>query len=530
MKKLLILLLLATCSIIAQTTRVKKTTYSVSFPYDKEDGGVYMFDYNDEILTLKVSGKTITYQKFNTEKPKETLHKVYNTKDIFPKNWVWEGAEHYEDVLYIFYSSYEGKKTKRERLYVLKLNVEDGKFEEGFNKLLITTNHKVSNNMYSPKIGPINGFNGADKFNITSQDNGIIVRYKKIPLKKQNSRNNDIYGYQVFDNKLEKIWENVYTMPYTETQMKIMDYILDDDFNIYILVNKTEDKKRKDDNYNLEVFKYSKDSKEAVISELKIADKFITNIGLFKGYNNNIVCAGYYSDGGRKSGVNGVVYFNIDHSGKIIKQNSFEFPVELLNEYARGKEERKNNRKEKKDEADYLGLKLEKLFFDEDGAITILGEHFHIKTNNTGKHTSYYYHFYDVLATKIDANGNILWTVKVPKRQIGLNRTATLGFKHVFANDSHYIIYLDNIKNKDLPKDETPVKHTGGQGGYLVIAKINDEDGSMKKEYVFNTRKVKNKYGVSDFDQNAMIQINNALFMQFTKGKSDEIMIKVNLD
>jgi len=79
---------------------------------------------------------------------------------------------------------------------------------------------------------------------------------------------------------------------------------------------------------------------------------------------------------------------------------------------------------------------------------------------------------------------------KITKNQRGTKGKGGMSYKYFNANNNHYIVFLDNVKNIDLPIDKEPKQHTDGQGGYLTTVKISDADGELKKETILNAREV----------------------------------------
>lgn len=97
------------------------------------------------------------------------------------------------------------------------------------------------------------------------------------------------------------------------------------------------------------------------------------------------------------------------------------------------------------------------------------------------------YYYNDILATKIDAQGNFKWFCKIPKSQRGTNGRGTMSYKLISDSTGYYFLYLDNLKNLNLGEGETPKTHVDGLGGQVFVSKI-DNAGKVKKEVVFNTR------------------------------------------
>lgn len=539
MKKILLLLILISFNSYSQKSLSNDYDYNVSKAYKAIDGEKYFFNYGDEIIVVKRDKNNILVQKFSTDKPTELKHTEYSISDLFPKNWVMEGVEQIDDVVYLFYSSYEGKETLNERLYAKKITFKDGIFEDGFDKQIIGMNGKVANNLQSARASRFTfnySFNGNDKFQIAKSNNRIVAKYRRVS-KEIKDKNLEIIGMQVFDKDLEKVWENDFTMPYPDDQIKLLDYTMDNNANVYALIKKYDDGSKKDKkdkkdgtaNYHMELFKFSKESKDAVITKIVVGDKFLEEVGIFKGPQNTMFCGGYFSDGGRKSGVNGIFYFKIDADGSLIEQKTFEIPLDILNQNESNKTERKNNKNEDKDKADYKNLDLNRIYFQSDGTITFFGEEIFAKEVKSRNGSYYIYHNDDILVSQISASGEMAWTVKIPKRQISGQTGYGISFTHFYKNGNHYLIYLDNVKNIDLPKDELPATHTEGQGGYLTAVKI-DSRGDYTKGSILDLRNVKGNIELSNFDKEAIIaDSENNFYIEFSKSKKEDVLVKVEL-
>jgi len=543
-KQLLALMCLLTIgSVTAQVKLSKDYSYSTSKPYKVFDGNKYYFDNDDYIIAFKIHKKKILTQKLDVETLKEVSRTEYDAKDLFPKNWVLEGVTQIENDIYIYYSSWEGGKIKNERLFAKKIDFETGKFVEGFDKKIVTIDGKVAG--VTVKNGGAYSFNMqvVDKFDIIKVDgaSNFLVKYRRKPKKKNDKKSKDIIGLKVFDAELNEIWGSDFTMPYTERQMDLLDYAIDTEGNIYALVKKfhddsNKDKKKQGINYHLELFTYAKNSKSLSTTKVNLGDTYVSDVGLYINDDKEIFCAGYYKKLNSKSGVDGAFVFKTDDIENITDKIFHEIPVEILNQYVKKKVAKKNNRKDKKGKSNYESLSLRKLFFHEDGGITIIGEQYYVKahtrTSSQGNvRTTYTYHYNDILVSKINASGDLDWMRKIPKKQKGINSgQGGMSFTHFFTNDSHYLLYLDNIKNIKLPLDKAPAYHTNKMGGYLTACKINDNTGDVSKGAIFDSRRLKGGLAAFQFETDRIMQTkNNEFVIEVYKKKKQDILIKVKI-
>jgi hypothetical protein len=135
----------------------------------------------------------------------------------------------------------------------------------------------------------------------------------------------------------------------------------------------------------------------------------------------------------------------------------------------------------------------------EDGSSLLVGEQHYIIQHTTRNangvtQTTYTYHYNDILAVKIDADGELEWMKKLGKKQTGSSGQGGMSYKYMKGNGAHYFIFLDNVKNLDLALDERPAGHSDGAGGFLTAYKIDDATGAVSKVSLFDLRDV---YGIN---------------------------------
>jgi hypothetical protein len=103
-------------------------------------------------------------------------------------------------------------------------------------------------------------------------------------------------------------------------------------------------------------------------------------------------------------------------------------------------------------------LVLDEIIQKENGGVVVVGEQFWVSTETVqsanGTRTTTRYNYHDIVLVSVNAEGNIEWNVKVPKRQLaaapGRSRPYTANFKSytsVIVGASIYLIFNDNPKN-----------------------------------------------------------------------------------
>ena len=194
---------------------------------------------------------------------------------------------------------YTGKFIKTVRKFIKSIHYFENHFSFALKwfsfltqKLMFQVDGKIAGTM-TRSGGFMGGFSLSvqDKFDIfrSYDKKNILVQYRKKPEVKNDKKSFDIIGLAAFDNMLNEISNREVTMPYTERRMNNLDYQLDNDGNLYLLVkvfhdDSNDDKKKKKDvvaNYHLELFLIKNGSVKIEISKFENKEKFITKLWIF---------------------------------------------------------------------------------------------------------------------------------------------------------------------------------------------------------------------------------------------------------
>lgn len=525
---IIILTLLCCCFLNAQNSLSKDYAYTIGEPYENIEGvinGYWPFYYttkDNQIMAVKANRKQLVVQKFDAE----NLNLI-SSEEItdLPKNKMQEKIVALNNKYYYFYSSWSGKKTKHERLYYKEINFEKGTFSDQ-PTLLVDIPEKIKS------------YFGLDKFDIkTSGDSTkLMVKHTKIPKIKNNKNSFELIELHVFDKDLNPIWSKEYKIPHSETKTRIIDYKVSSYGDVYILSkvfhdNSEKDKKRGKDgarNYHMEIYKISKDSEN--ILKLDLDDKYINGTSLHLNKTGKFTVTGFYTQGNVKeryidNDTDGVFIFKFDKDDNLIYKKTHEIPTSILKQYESDKTKKKLNKKESKNEAEFTNLVPQYLGINNTG-ITLIGEQFFV-TEYKGRFRQ---HYHDMLITKLDNKGDLLLMKKLPKKQKrGKEETLKeLSFTYFLSNDNHHLIFLDNIKNIDLPLNKVPHLHIGGYGGYLMTYKISDDNSTVSKDAIFDTNKVGENELEIDYINERLIRISENEFIIEVLSKKKNRLIKIS--
>lgn len=503
-------------------------------PYAKIDVPTknYFSDGKGNALSIKSDEKRVIIQRYNALTLQEVSKKTY---DDFPTDKEVQRILRLGDRLFYIFSS-EGD--KNESLFSREVNMEDGTF--GVTQTLISTTSEINYLYEVPKGMKVLGVSGPDpvRFEIfKSFDNTrLLIRYRLKPKTYDDSKNRDVLGFYVFNTSLEKQWGGEVEMPYTEKEMNNLTCSVTKDGEAFMLayINKSK---------QIELLNITNDL-NVKISPIKVKGVFtLQELKLRETADGNLVYVGYYTNGleykfdfnggNISTTTNGILALTIDHTGNILENFQFEFPIAIVNQYESEKQVIENQEREKEAKAGIPDLRLRALELNEDGSTIVIGERqyrtYQSMSMGPTVNQSVNFNYGSIVAAKFDKVGKLLWMKKIPKMQSGVSGQGGMGIKYIKGIDVHYILYLDNIKNIDLAPDQVPKKHLDDMGGFLTAYKIDDATGNIEKHPILNTRDVKGKE-ISQFRVSRIVNVSEKVFMlEVSMNMKKDALIKINL-
>ncbi len=384
---------------------------------------------------------------------------------------------------------------------------------------------------------------GGHQQNVTlfesTDTNKIGVRIQLPKKSKNDAKNKFEYILTMYDGNLNKLWENKYEMPYTEKKMDIYDEHLDTEGNLLHLCRVYDDnseKNVKDNkiNYHFEIIKEGKNQVDPVIIPFKFDERYVQQINIFEDLNKQVNICGYY---GAKTStgkiiqssttVEGAFLLRLDNTeNKLvpIKKGMYEISDEIIKQFESKRTQKalEKNKEKGKGTAE-ANLELRAIFYDESGAITIIGEQFYITTytvtNGKSTYTVTVYHYEDIIVQRIDSNGELAWCRKIPKTQVNAG-----GFKAMPTPDGINLFYMDNEKNLNLKPDEAPAVHSTGGRGILVCSSISN-NGEVRKVKIKDTRQDR-----ENLDIYYTTKVSDNSFLTTTRNRKDYKLVLMTFE
>jgi hypothetical protein len=538
MKKLTVLFLLFSSVVIAQDVKTSKEfLIDVGTPYLVIDAPVKRyFSFEDKVMSIKVRGADIKVQLFdaNTLNQKEF---TFMDKSQLPAGFTHEEFLQRGASVFQFYNVWD-KPNKTEQIFCQEFNFNN--FGKPTNQKLLFTSDKLKSQM--------GGTNKIDLYQSFDKSKMLLV-YEVKSNEKKDALNFQTFGMYVFDENFKELWHKEIKMPYSEKEIQKMGYTLDNNGVAYLLLRK----KLEDEDTPLEILKIDNGAEPKNIKIEANGKRFPRGVRLQEGKDGNIYLGGFYAVKDRAQGA----YLSILNSkGEIENEKYHEFSIDLINQNI---SERAQSKNEKKEEAgDVIGIKglnIDQIKIYNDGSIGLIGEVYYVSTIAIGlSDASNNFELREMMMVKLDERGNLLWMSKLVKNQTykksysGSYGTALvqarveaglferskmpifdLSYKYLNSGDNHYFIYLDNVKNLDLPLNKYPAPHTSRLGGYLTAYKVDDKTGEISKLSLFDLRNLKGQ-PVAQFDVERMVQRSDEeIFVELYKKKKEDVLIRIKI-
>ncbi len=501
-----------------------KITKSDAYPVVNAPSKEYYSLGNGEILVIKLNRKGgLIIQKFSGENLNEIQRGEAALK--IEKGTAIEGTFKMGDAFYLMYSKLTG--SREVTLYSREISTSTLTFT-GDEKELLTMTEPENQVPFGAIVLSKQTF-PRFSFDFSSDRSMMVVSYRKKPKVKDDSNNNDIIGMYAFDSEMNKVWGNEYQMPYTESLMDNLDFTLDSNGNGYFLIRKyKEEVTRKNsesaDNQSLAILIANPDGNLNEV-EFNLGEYITDDVFMKENKDGNIICAGYYRKP-KSYGADGTFVSILDSKGNLNNPKFYEFSLDFIKKYKRISEKQKG-RMEKADENGRLAmtnLEMRNIQVLEDGGVVLGGEIYYVTSTTDPKtgRTTYTYHFDDVVLVKINADGELGWMQKFPKRSVSES------FRLMTSERYTYALFLDPVRNATMTDDGEINREI--KGDCVTAHRVDNKTGEVKYLHLFDLRKIDGT-PVYQYRLNRVISLTDNSFAieLYIKHKSD-MMFKVEFE
>ncbi len=515
-----------------QIKYVKNLGYEIGKPYKSENAYYRRYFQKDgELLAIKVFKKSETViQKLDAKNL--NLISSNNISDL-PKGATFEDVIEFNDRYFFIFTV---KSNSDHEVFYREIDFQTGTF---LTKDILLFHIKGKQREVSKSIiGTMFSAHFGDKLDyVISPDGKNLLFLYSITPKGKDTKIFSSVGLFVFDESLNIIWGKEVKMPYTLRKLDFYDTFISNDTKAYILSkvyndDSGKDKKNDEDivpNYKMELFVIDGLSEAFHKIPTSLNRQFIHNLIFLDSFPNELVCAGFYSKGEELKNSEGIFVWYLNEKGEILTAINEEIPEDVMEQYAKKQDEKE------KWNAKIKGLRdLNVLFVEpnKDGSMVFFCEEQYSIWRPGTKRSYYTYHYDDILVIRFSKNGKIDWIKKLPKKQTGFNGKRSMSFHYIKHNQTHYLLFLDNIKNLDLPVDVVPTRYSDRfDSGVLTAYQIDDTSGETIKLSYFDLHDVKNVVKVSGFNTHRITHSQDGeCLIEVNKSKKEEVLIKIKLD
>ncbi len=336
-----------------------------------------------------------------------------------------------------------------------------------------------------------------------SRDKSKLLIYSKLPFEKNEPEKFELL---VLDKTMNPLWQKQITIPYKDQLFDLESMRVSNDGEVHLLGLVYKDKRteiRKGEaNYSFELLSYYDKGAREERTPLSLPGKFITDMQIGLLDNKDIVCAGFYSETGTLT-IKGTYFLKLDAKTRTVVTNSSkEFDLDFVAQNLTEREARKVGRRAENDkDIELFQFRLDQLVVDNIGGVFLVGEQFYIKrvvtstrnptTGAVTTRTDYYYYYNDIIAIRIGADGEILWSQKIPKRQMSINDGgARSSYAFGVRNGQLLFIYNDSAENLNYT-GRGPVARAemNSLSGVVMLCAVSGT-GEVKRQPVFGAKEV----------------------------------------
>ena len=499
-----LLLLLFVMTSYAQTTTISTYEYSLGKPFKKDNVGFRYVEHETGSLGIKLDGTYIGIRKLGPNSLSSTYFEEFKLKEILSKNFTIENLCLVDDYACMFYSLPEPK-SKNDRLFLKRISIQSGRFDEGGDKELIEVEGKTDSEYR--KFHVLTG-----KYKGSGKNDKIAITYKKESKSRKSSKSFGSYGICVLDGALNEMWKQEYIMPYSDRELVVYGKLVDKDGNVFFLIKKYKNGKRNerlkktDDhpNYQFEIFKFLKDGSVKQV-EVDFDNRFVDRISFFNGNNGDIMISGTFTNASNVNLQESVFVWRFSESLEEPFKMEYKLPSDLASNYRNWAQRMEVEAIRSSGEEGYLGLKFKSIRELDDGSMIIILEELGLKASSNMNSNKFYNQSLVVL--HVTWNGVLNWVKKIPKNYYVKGGNVNKSSYSSFVQENKFcFVYLGRKEDVNVG----PEKFVKYGGKDVLLTAIDLKSGKMNTEALFSLKDKKIK--LKDINYNSIVELSGTSF------------------
>ncbi len=319
----------------------------------------------------------------------------------------------------------------------------------------------------------------------------------------------DVYGFKIFDTDLQLINDGEYPLPFDPDLSVIHSHHISNTGDYFLALTEYDEDERKVFIKNrlkykaLHIYHIAEDG--LLDYKLDLEGKRVEAMAMTSDDKNVFTITGIYGKMGEK-GVTGVFHQRVDlTTGKKLDEGFKEFPKEFITQDWSERQLKRQQRREERgldEEPQLYNYNMREATILEDGSVVGTMEQYYIQVRSyadtrSGQTTSTYYYYYnDIIAYRIDPEGNFSWLAKVPKYQVSTNDGGPFSSYESFIDDGKvYFIFNDDARNYDesgkfLEGEDLYTASYGRKKNVVALASVDLETGDQKRKTFFERSEI----------------------------------------
>ncbi len=296
----------------------------------------------------------------------------------------------------------------------------------------------------------------------------------------------------VLDNNLAGIWQQNYTLPYNQNELKILDVLVSNTGQVFarakVYFDKKATKKKEGPEspaYKMVIFSMDGTSNKARESSPEIPGKFVTDASISIGKSGELYCGGIYTND--KQGI--IQGFFCQKMNLQTGPNELMFKKELSDSDIK----LFNIKKDKQgNEGLDPNFEMKSLILKEDGGMVILAEeiftsHESYTSGGTMK-TATIYNTNDVMVASVSPAGTVEWIKMVPKNQMFGETSKYSSYALMVSGSTLCFVYNDDKDNISKPVNIKAKAISSFNDAVAAMFTINSS-GKAERQTLFSIKK-----------------------------------------
>lgn len=400
----------------------------------------------------------------NYEKYDQNLNEIKSTETFIEKDKgeTPVSIENINNKLYLL-TSKVSKKKKELKLYSREIDQNNFSITDSPKQLINKSIYKSMRLTWERSIGYFST-------DISKDKKKLLVTYHS-PHEDGISRS---FHFYCFNEHLNLKWERNYRTELPTTSILMNSFAFHKE-NIYF----TQIHYAKKEGRKISLITYSSKNNKLKETLIEASNKSITDAKIFIDQNDNIICAGIYSNkNNEEEKLDGSFSIRINSKDNSINPTIFS-PIKILPEI-----------KEKKKHRDAKWINRFAVtdgVIKSDNSLTLLIQRmYHVYTPPSRNHSgTSYIHANQIIAINQNSQGNATWEKKIVKLQkCAMNGSPQdfISFETIQIGDNICIFYNEHSRNKEINSVE---KLTEFQGKHPVITMVMiNKSGLSKKSFI----------------------------------------------